>query len=88
MRKTQVPLFSSKRDSGFKQLQLFAAPILELQQEAASGRGAPNVVARGWGVIEEEGPPPQGLPGKNRRKQDYWVNLKGKEGQPGQIGLN
>lgn len=88
MRKTQVPLFSSKRDSGFKQLQLFAAPILQLQQEAASGRGAPNVVGSGWGVIAEEGPPPQGLPGKKGRKLDYWVNLKGKEGPPGLIGLS
>lgn len=45
-------------------------------------------MARGWGVIAEEGPPPQCLPGKKGRKQDYWVNLKGKEGQPGQIDLS
>lgn len=81
MRKTQVPLFSSKWDSSFKQLQLSAAPIQEeLQQKAASGRGAPNVAGRGWGVTAREGPPPEGLPGKKSRKLGCWGKPEGQGG--------
>lgn len=74
------PLVLFKADSGFKQLQLFAAPILELQQEAASGRGAPNVDGKGLGCHSRGGTTPT-MPSWEERQK---TGLLGKpEGQGG-----